>query len=141
VYLGLAIQELLRRDILIMASHVESRSFRKVCDKFNLRYKLNEAGEPISPTRKRVSPLDHLYDLHNGSVGVHVSRETKKKYTFMKNKLLKMGCKLIQDGDLEGNFSITQSRLLEIAKELSCVKKNRTFSVEERAAIRERLIG
>ena len=139
--MGLAIQELLRRDILIMASHVESRSFRKVCDKFNLRYKLNEAGEPISPTRKRVSPVDHLYDLHNGSVGVHVSRETKKKYTFMKNKLLKMGCKLIQDGDLEGNFSITQSRLLEIAKELSCVKKNRTFSVEERAAIRERLIG
>ena len=59
----------------------------------------------------------------------------------MKNKLLKMGCKLIQDGDLEGNFSITQGRLLEIAKELSCVKKNRTFSVEERAAIRERLIG
>ena len=139
--MGLAIQELLRRDILIMASHVESRSFRKVCDKFNLRYKLNEAGEPISPTRKRVPPLDHLYDLHNGSVGVHVSRETKKKYTFMKNKLLKMGCKLIQDGDLEGNFSITQNRLLEIAKELSCVKKNRTFSVEERAAIRERLIG
>jgi hypothetical protein len=124
-----------------MASHSESRSFRKICDKFNLRYKLNEAGEPISPTRKRVSPLDHLYDLHDKSVGVHVARDTKKKYTFMKNKLLKLGCKLIQDGDLEGNFSITQAKLLEVAKELSCVKKNRTFSAEERAAIRERLIG
>jgi len=124
-----------------MATHTDSRSFRKVCDKFNLRYKLNEAGEPISPTRKRVSPLDHLYDLHNGTVGVHISRDSKKKYTFMKNKLLKLGCKLLQDGDLEGNFSIAKAKLLEIAKELSCVKKNRTFSVEDKAAIRERLIG
>lgn len=124
-----------------MATHSDSRSFRKVCDKFNLRYKLNEAGEPISPTRKRVSPEDHLYDLHDGRVGVHVARETKKKYTFMKNKLIRLGCTLLQDGDLEGNFSIPEKNLLDVAKELSCVKKNRTFSAEERAAIRERLIG
>ena len=124
-----------------MASHNESRSFRKVCDKFNLRYKLNDAGEPISPTRKRVSPEDHLYDLHNGSVGIHVHRETKKKYTFMKNKLLRLGALLLQDGDIEGNFSVSQKKLLEIAQELSCVKKNRTFSIEQRAAIRERLMG
>jgi len=124
-----------------MATHNDSRSFKKVCDKFNLRYKLNEAGEPISPTRKRVFPLDHLYDLHDGSVGVHISRDSKKKYTFIKNKLVKLGCKLLQGGDLEGNFSVAKANLLEIAKELSCVKKNRTFSAEERAAIRERLIG
>ena len=124
-----------------MATHTDSRSFRRVCDEFNLRYKLNEAGEPISPTRKRVSPDDHLYDLHDGTVGVHVARQTKKKYTFMKNKLIKLGCSLIQDGDLEGNFSIPTGKLLDVAKELSCVKKNRTFSAEERAAIRERLIG
>jgi hypothetical protein len=124
-----------------MATHDESRSFRKICDKFNLRYKLSDAGEPISPTRKRVSPLDHLYDLHDGSVGVHVSRDTKKKYTFLKNKLLKFGCEVIQDGETEGNFSVTQCNLLEVAKELSCVKKNRTFSAEQKAAIRERLVG
>jgi len=124
-----------------MATHNDSRSFKKVCDKFNLRYKLNEAGEPISPTRKRVFPLDHLYDLHDGSVGVHISRDSKKKYTFIKNKLVKLGCKLLQGGDLEGNFSVAKTNLLEVAKELSCVKKNRTFSAEERAAIRERLIG
>jgi len=124
-----------------MATHSDSRSFRKICDKFNLRYKLNEAGEPISPTRKRVSPFDHLYDLHDGCVGVHVSRETKKKYTFFKNKLIRLGCEIIQDGETEGNFSVSQKDLLEVAKELSCVKKNRTFSAEQKAAIRERLIG
>jgi len=124
-----------------MATHNDSRSFRKICDKFNLRYKLNEAGEPISPTRKRVSPFDHLYDLHNGSVGVHVSRDTKKKYTFFKNKLVKLGCDILQDGETEGNFSVACKNLLKVAKELSCVKKNRTFSAEQKAAIRERLIG
>lgn len=138
--MGAAVQKLLG-SILIMATHSESRSFRKVCDKFNLRYKLNEAGEPISPTRKRVSPEDHLYDLHTGAIGVHISRETKKKYTFMKNKLIRLGCELIQDGDLEGNFTVAQNSLLQVAQELSCVKKNRTFTTEQRAAIRERLIG
>tara|TARA_R100000808_G_C2154965_1_gene166517 strand:- start:4253 stop:4627 length:375 start_codon:yes stop_codon:yes gene_type:complete len=122
-----------------MATHKESKSFRAICEEFNLRYKLNDAGEPVSPTRKRVSPEDHLYDLRDGAVGVHISRETKKKYTFSKNKLVRMGCSVIQDGDMEGNFSVSKECLLEVAKELSCVKKNRTFTDEEKQAIRERL--
>jgi len=122
-----------------MATHKESRSFRSVCEEYNLRYKLNDAGEPISPTRRRVSPQDHLYDFQEGVVGVHICRDTKKKYTFSKKKLMSLGCTIIQDGDSEGNFSIPRDMVLEVAKELSCVKKNRTFSDEEKRAIRERL--
>ncbi len=117
----------------------QTRQFKSLCEKYNLRYKKNEAGEPTSPTRKRTSTQDHLYDLCNGDIGVAVRRETSKKFTFLRNKLVKMGCTVLQAGDTEGNFSVTESDLLDVAKLLSCVKKNRTFSAEERAAIRERL--
>ena len=122
-----------------MTTQQQTRQFKQLCEKYNLRYKKNEAGEPTSPTRKRSTPQDHLYDLCNGDVGVAVQRETSKKFTFLKNKLVKMGCKILQAGDSEGNFSVAESNLLDVAKFLSCVKKNRTFSAEERAAIRERL--
>ena len=124
-----------------MTKREVSKEFRDLCDKYNLRYKPNEAGEPTSPTRKRVNPHDHLYHLSSTEVGVAVSRETKKKYTFLKNKLVSLGCKILQDGDTEGNFSVSEKKLLEVAKLLSCVKKNRSFTAEQRAAIRERLMG
>jgi len=124
-----------------MTKREAAREFRELCEKYNLRYKPNEAGEPTSPTRKRLNPDDHLYYLSPDRVGIAVSRDSKKKYTFLKNKLIGLGCELIQGGDSEGNFAISEDKLLEIAKLLSCVKKNRTFSIEERAAIRRRLIG
>jgi hypothetical protein len=127
--------------VSLMATHKETQAFRAICEKFNLRYKRNDAGEPTSPTRKRVNSLDHLYDLHDGRVGVSVSRDTPKKYTFLKRKLLGLGCELLQDGDREGNFAVSEENLLIVAKELSCVKKNRTFTPEQRQAIRERLMG
>ena len=122
-----------------MTTQKQTRQFKSLCEKYNLRYKKNEAGEPTSPTRKRTSPQDHLYDLCNGDIGVAVQRETSKKFTFLRNKLVKMGCTILQAGDTEGNFSVKEDDLLDVAKLLSCVKKNRTFSAEERAAIRERL--
>ena len=122
-----------------MSTQKETRRFKNICEKYNLRYKKNEAGEPTSPSRRRNFPDDHLYDLCNGNIGVAVKRESSKKFTFLKNKLVRMGCEILQAGDSEGNFSVGENDLLEVAKLLSCVKKNRTFSAEERAAIRERL--
>lgn len=122
-----------------LTTQKETRQFKSLCEKYNLRYKKNQAGEPTSPTRKRTTPSDHLYDLCNGKVGVAVHRETSKKFTFLKNKLVGMGCRVLQAGDTEGNFAVSEADLLKVAQFLSCVKKNRTFSAEERAAIRERL--
>jgi len=124
-----------------MATHKETRRFREICERYNLRYKSNAAGEPTSPTRKRVNPHDHLYDLGDGLVGVSVSRDTSKKYTFLKRKLTTMGCKVVQEGDREGNFAVSEEDLLEVAKFLSCVKKNRSFTPTELATIRQRLLG
>lgn len=122
-----------------MTAQAQARQFKKLCEKYNLRYKRNEAGEPVSPTRKKKTPDDHLFDLHNGTIGVAVSRESKKKYTFLRNKLVAMGCKVLQSGDTEGNFSVDEASLLEVAKLLSCVKKSRVFTDEEKQKIRERL--
>lgn len=122
-----------------MTTQKETRKFKSLCEKYNLRYKKNEAGEPTSPTRKRTTASDHLYDLCSGSVGVAVQRSSSKKFAFLKNKLIAMGCKILQAGDTEGNFSVNESDLLEVAQFLSCVKKNRIFSAEERLAIATRL--
>jgi len=124
-----------------MGKRKQAQSFRSMCEKFNLRYKRNDAGEPISPTRRRVNSRDHLYDLQDGRVGVSITRDTPRQYTFVKNKLIRLGCIILQDGDTEGNFAVTEENLIPVASQLSCIKKKRSFTPDQRAAIREWLLG
>ena len=124
-----------------MGKRKQAQAFRALCEKFDLRYKRNDAGEPISPTRKRGHSADHLFDLHDGRIGVAISRDTPRQYTFVKNKLLGLGCVILQDGDTEGNFVVTEENLIPVAGHLSCIKKNRSFTPEQRGAIREWLLG
>jgi len=124
-----------------MATHEESRRFRQICAKYNLRYKPNEAGEPTSPTRKRTHAQDHLYELGGQRIGVSVVRPTRRKFNFLKNRLIELGCAMLQEGECEGNFSVAEENVLGVARLLSCVKVNRSFSPEELARIKKRLLG
>ena len=113
------------------------RIFRNICKENNLRYKLDDCGDPISPTRKRKF-RDHLYwDGSVGKVGVFVERETITKYNHIKKKLLSIGCKVNQDGDNEGTFYIENENVLKVAKLLGTTKNK--VSEEKRAAARERM--
>ena len=113
------------------------RIFRNICKENNLRYKLDESGNPISPTRKRKFD-DHLYwDGHVDKIGVYVERETNTKYNHIKKKLLSVGCEVNQDGDNEGTFYIAKENVLVVAKLLGTTKNE--ISEEKRAAARERM--
>jgi len=108
-----------------MSERKSKTKFKQFCEDNNLRYKLNEIGEPISPSRVRKFSNDHLWwtGLDNGMVGVSVSRPTETTYNKVKRKLLALGCILSQDGDTEGNFFASEADAIEVAKLLRTNKR------------------
>jgi len=99
--------------------------FKQFCENNKLRYKLNEVGEPISPSRVRKFSDDHLWwtGLDDGRIGVSVRRPTETTYNKVKKKLVSMGCTLSQDGDTEGNFFVTEKDAVKVAKFLHTNKR------------------
>ena len=96
--------------------------FKTFCAKHNLRYKLDESADPISPTRSKKYD-DHLYCMYKEKhVGVYIKRETARHYNYTKKKLLTMGCKIMQDGDLEGTFCVAQNKAVKVARLLKTSK-------------------
>ena len=108
-----------------MTERESKNKFKQFCEKHRLRYKLNENGEPISPSRIRKFSDDHLWwtGLKNGLLGVSVRRPTETTYNKIKKKLLALGCVLSQDGDMEGNFFVTEKQVLKVAKLLHTNKR------------------
>jgi len=107
--------------------------FRNFCNENRLRYKLDDCGDPISPTRKRKF-TDHLYWLgEEKRFGVWIQRDTKTKYNNLKKKLVALGCKVTQDGDTEGTLSISKSGALKVAKLLG-TQKNKISAAKRKAA-------
>ncbi len=105
--------------------------FREYCEKNNLRYKKDACGDPISPSR-RGAKNDQLYWTGTDEIGVYAERETKKKFTFLKQKLLKAGARLNQDGDTDGTFVVSQSDAIAIAKILGCAKNKMSEETREK---------
>tara|TARA_Y100000310_G_scaffold208704_1_gene209314 strand:+ start:594 stop:1010 length:417 start_codon:yes stop_codon:yes gene_type:complete len=111
--------------------------FKTFCTKYNLRYKLDESFDPVSPTRKKNCD-DHLYCLYKeGYVGAYIERETIRSYNYTKKKLVDMGCKVLQDGDLEGTFSIAKNKATKVARFLKTSKNQ--MSKKRRKEARERM--
>lgn len=108
-----------------MSERKSKSKFKQFCEENNLRYKLNENGEPISPSRVRKFSNDHLWwvGLDNGLIGVSISRPTETTYHKIKSKLLSLGCILSQDGDVEGNFFVSEKKAVKVAKLLHTNKR------------------
>ena len=108
-----------------MSERKSKTKFKEFCEDNNLRYQLNEIGEPISPSRVRKFSNDHLWwtGLDDGRIGVSVSRPTETTYNKVKRKLLALGCTLSQDGDTEGNFFVPEGNAIEVAKLLRANKR------------------
>ena len=108
-----------------MSERKSKSRFKQFCEENNLRYKLNENGEPISPSRIRKFSDDHLWwtGLDNGMIGVAVVRPTETTYNKAKRRLLALGCTLSQDGDAEGNFFVPEKKAPKVAKFLRTQKR------------------
>jgi len=100
------------------------KEFIAFCDKNNLRRKRSEDGFPIAiGTGKRKG--DHFYDGFKGAVGIWVSRDSRKKFSFTHKKMIKMGCTPLVICESEGTYIISYERALPVAKFLRLVKGKR----------------
>lgn len=98
------------------------QEFKQFCEDNNLRYKKDGCGDPICPSRKGLK-TDQLYWTGTDEIGVYVERETQKKFTFLKQKLVAhYGLRPHQDGDTDGTFYATKEQAVNVASFLGCAK-------------------
>ena len=98
------------------------QEFKEFCIENNLRYKKDACGDPISPSRKGLK-TDQIYWTGDDELGVYAERLTQKKFTFLKQKLVKeYGLKLHQEGDTDATFIATKEQALKVASLLGCAK-------------------
>ena len=98
------------------------QEFKQFCIDNNLRYKKDGCGDPISPSRKGLK-TDQIYWTGEEELGIYAERETQKKFTFLKQKLMQQyGLRLHQDGDTDGTFIATKEQAVKVASFLGCAK-------------------
>ncbi len=122
---------------------MNQKQFKDFCTENNLRYKKDACGDPISPSRKGLK-TDQIYwtGENDGNVGVYVERETQKKFTFLKRRLIKeYGLVIRQDGDTDATFIATKEQAVAVAKSLGCSKNNVSKATREKMSrlLKERL--
>jgi hypothetical protein len=107
------------------------QEFKQFCIDNNLRYKKDGCGDPISPSRKGLK-TDQIYWTGEEELGIYAERETQKKFTFLKQKLVReYGLRLNQEGDTDATFYATKEQALKVASFLGCAKN--AVSQEARA--------
>lgn len=90
----------------------------------NNRLRLREAGDglPVARAIGKFSDDSFFCNFERGSIGVYVSRETQRQFTYLNKKLEKLGCKPKQIGDSEGTYQIEWMNIPPVAKLLKIKK-------------------
>ncbi len=103
-------------------------TFKTFCK--NSRLRLREAGDGL-PGAKAIGKFkeDQFFcNFKDGTIGVYVTRETQRQFTYLHKKLTKLGCVATQLGDFEGSYDLEWmnsppvARLLKIKKGAAKVK-------------------
>ena len=68
---------------------------------------------------------------------VALTAESRAKYKHLKEKLIRLGCEINQDGDTEGTFLISQNKVSDVAQLIRAKKNN--VSEEIRKKMSERM--
>lgn len=99
------------------------KEYREWCVKNRYRYRTDECGDPISPTRSRKNPKDHAYCAYKqGYFGLHISRETPKKFGNALRRLNLHRFILDRNDSTEGNFQLSLDQAPLILPLLKIVK-------------------
>lgn len=98
------------------------KEFKRFCRKNRLRLKESEDGLPIAKAIGKFKD-DELYcSFEEGGMHLYVRRDTKNQFTFLKKRLLIMGCEEHSIGDDEGIFRLKDQYAPAVAKHLKIVK-------------------
>ena len=103
-------------------------TFKTFCK--NNRLRLREAGDglPVAKAIGKFKEDQFFCNFKDGTIGVYVTRETQRQFTYLHKKLTKLGCVATQLGDFEGAYDLEWmnippvARLLKIKKGAAKVK-------------------
>ncbi|MCS5550912.1 MAG: hypothetical protein NZ811_05290 [Gammaproteobacteria bacterium] len=113
-------------DEQILTKHIET--FKTFCKNNRLRLKEDGDGLPVARAIGKFSSDQFFCNFKDGTIGVFVTRESQRQFTYLNKKLLKMGCIPTQLGDFEASYDLEWmnippvARLLKIKKGAAKVK-------------------
>jgi len=98
------------------------KEFKRFCRKNRLRLRESEDGLPVAKAIGKFKD-DELYcSFEEKAVNLYVRRDTKTQFTFLRKRLLKMGCESLVIGDDEGIFRLPYLLIPQVAKHLKIIK-------------------
>jgi len=97
-------------------------TFKTFCK--NNRLRLREAGDglPVARAIGKFKEDQFFCNFRNGTIGVYVTRETQRQFTYLNKKLIKMGCIPTQLGDFEASYDLEWMNIPPVAKLLKIKK-------------------
>ena len=103
-------------------------TFKTFCKNNRLRLKESEDGLPIAQAIGKFSDDQFYCNFKDGTIGVYVTREAQRHFTYLNKKLVRLGCIPTQLGDFEAAYDLEWmnippvARLLKIKKGAAKVK-------------------
>ena len=97
-------------------------TFKTFCK--NNRLRLKEAGDglPIAKAIGKFSEDQFFCNFKDGTIGVYVTRETPRQFTYLNKKLTRLGCVATQLGDFEASYDLEWMNIPPVARLLKIKK-------------------
>jgi hypothetical protein len=103
-------------------------TFKTFCKNNRLRLKEDDDGLPVARAIGKFNTDQFFCNFKDGTIGVYVTRETPRQFTYLNKKLERLGCIPTQLGDFEAAYDLEWmnippvARLLKIRKGAAKVK-------------------
>ena len=97
-------------------------TFKTFCKNNRLRLKEDGDGLPVARAIGKFKEDQFFCNFKNGTIGVYVTRETQRQFTYLNKKLIKMGCVPTQLGDFEASYDLEWMNIPPVARLLKIKK-------------------
>jgi hypothetical protein len=103
-----------------IAKHIET--FKTFCRNNRLRLKEADDGLPVASAIGKFSEDQFFCNFREGTIGVYVTRESQRQFTYLNKKLVRLGCIPTQLGDYEAAYDLEWMNIPPVAKLLKIKK-------------------
>jgi hypothetical protein len=103
-----------------ITKHVST--FKTFCKNNRLRLKEDGDGLPVARAIGKFNEDQFYCNFKSGTIGVFVTRETQRQFTYLHRKLTKLGCVATQLGDFEAAYDLEWMNIPPVAKLLKIKK-------------------
>ena len=97
-------------------------TFKTFCKNNRLRLKEDGDGLPVARAIGKFKTDQFFCNFKDGTIGVYVTRESQRQFTYLNKKLLKMGCVPTQLGDFEASYDLEWMNIPPVARLLKIKK-------------------